>query len=239
MDLREGLLNPKQLHNEHPSSSEGSTEEASGVSNNDNIYVENLMDKKDEEKDKKISQHSRLKDGHVKNKEREWQTSKSKIKTIKKLSSQQNKNSFKRPNIDVKVHEGSKHKNRVKAKDENPKTAVRVKSAHKARDKPREQRKDQTKSKFIPPLMDKHFAKMAGSKVRCHATGSRVLKEGVLRWVGNLPNLPQDSAHLVAGVELKTADRLGTNGTYRGVRYFMASPKKGYFFKLADCKTWR
>ena len=53
----------------------------------------------------------------------------------------------------------------------------------------------------------------------------------------HLPQLPLDNAHLIAGVELLTDNKLGTDGTYRGVRYFKSSPKRGYFFKLKDCKA--
>ena len=84
---------------------------------------------------------------------------------------------------------------------------------------------------------DKRFSKLIGSSVACRLVGKKGLKNGDLRWVGHLPHLPLDDAHLIAGVELLTDDKLGTDGTYRGVRYFKSSPKRGYFFRLKDCKA--
>ncbi len=86
-------------------------------------------------------------------------------------------------------------------------------------------------------VTDKRFAKLIGSKVACRLVGKKGLRNGNLRWVGHLPHLPLDDAHLIAGVELLTDDKLGTDGTYRGVRYFKSSPKRGYFFRLKDCKA--
>lgn len=87
------------------------------------------------------------------------------------------------------------------------------------------------------PETDKRFTKMIGSSVACRLAGNKDLVNGNLRWVGHLPQLPLDNAHLIAGVELLTDNKLGTDGTYRGVRYFKSSPKRGYFFKLKDCKA--
>lgn len=84
---------------------------------------------------------------------------------------------------------------------------------------------------------DKRFSKLIGSNVACRLVGKKGLKNGNLRWVGHLPHLPLDDAHLIAGVELLTDDKLGTDGTYRGVRYFKSLPKRGYFFRLKDCKA--
>jgi len=86
-------------------------------------------------------------------------------------------------------------------------------------------------------VTDKRFSKLIGSNVACRVVGKKGLKNGNLRWVGHLPLLPLDDAHLIAGVELLTDDKLGTDGTYRGVRYFKSSPKRGYFFRLKDCKA--
>lgn len=86
-------------------------------------------------------------------------------------------------------------------------------------------------------VTDKRFSKLIGSNVACRLVGKKGLKNGNLRWVGHLPHLPLDDAHLIAGVELLTDDKLGTDGTYRGVRYFKSSPKRGYFFRLKDCKA--
>ena len=87
------------------------------------------------------------------------------------------------------------------------------------------------------PATDKRFSKLIGSNVACRLVGKKGFKSGSLRWVGHLPRLPVDNAHLIAGVELSTDDKLGTDGTYRGVRYFKSSPKRGYFFRLKDCKA--
>lgn len=84
---------------------------------------------------------------------------------------------------------------------------------------------------------DKRFSKLIGSSVACRLAGKQGLKTGNLRWVGHLPQLPLDDAHLIAGVELLTDHKLGTDGTYRGVRYFNSPPKRGYFFRLKDCKA--
>ncbi|KAL9950766.1 hypothetical protein ACROYT_G043323 [Oculina patagonica] len=86
-------------------------------------------------------------------------------------------------------------------------------------------------------VTDKRFAKLIGSNVACRLVGKKGLRNGNLRWVGHLPHLPLDDAHLIAGVELLADDKLGTDGTYRGVRYFKSSPKRGYFFRLKDCKA--
>ena len=84
---------------------------------------------------------------------------------------------------------------------------------------------------------DKRFSKLIGSNVACRLVGKKGLKNGNLRWVGHLPRLPLDDTHRIAGVELLTDDKLGTDCTYRGVRYFKSSPKRGYFFRLKDCKA--
>lgn len=88
-----------------------------------------------------------------------------------------------------------------------------------------------------PPPTDKRFAKLIGSTVACRLSGKKSLITGSLRWVGHLPQMPADDPHLIAGVELSADNKLGTDGTYRGVRYFNSSPKRGYFFRLKDCKA--
>lgn len=85
--------------------------------------------------------------------------------------------------------------------------------------------------------VDKKYEKILGAKVACRLMGKKSFKMGELKWVGNLPSLPRDAAHLIAGVELSRDDKMGTDGTYRGVRYFKSTPKRGYFFRLADCKV--
>lgn len=97
----------------------------------------------------------------------------------------------------------------------------------------------ETKKDTQPKLAvtDKRFSKLIGSNVACRLVGKKGLKIGSLRWVGHLPRMPLDDAHLIAGVELSVDDKLGTDGTYRGVRYFKSSPKRGYFFRLGDCKA--
>ena len=89
------------------------------------------------------------------------------------------------------------------------------------------------------PKTDRRFTKLIGSRVACRLVGKKGFKEGSLRWVGHLPNLPADNAHLIAGVELSSDDKLGTDGTYRGVRYFKSESRRGYFFRLNDCKAMK
>ena len=107
---------------------------------------------------------------------------------------------------------------------------------------PNQKKPPQVTKKVVPapaklPETDKRFSKLIGSSVACRLTGKKGLINGHLRWVGHLPQLPLDNAHLIAGVELLTDNKLGTDGTYRGQRYFKSSPKRGYFFRLKDCKA--
>ena len=98
----------------------------------------------------------------------------------------------------------------------------------------------QVVKKILPaksPPTDKRFAKLIGSTVACRISGKKALTTGNLRWVGHLPKMPTDDPHLIAGVELTADNKLGTDGTYRGVRYFSSAPKRGYFFRLKDCKA--
>lgn len=83
---------------------------------------------------------------------------------------------------------------------------------------------------------DKRFMHVIGSRVTCRIAKQKLTKPGTLRWVGYLPSFPHTNAYLIAGVELEKADRLGTNGSYQGKRYFKALPEHGYFFHLKQCK---
>lgn len=83
---------------------------------------------------------------------------------------------------------------------------------------------------------DKRFINVIGSRVSCKIAKQKVTKPGTLRWVGYLPKFPHTNSYLIAGVELAKADRLGTNGSYQGKRYFKALPERGYFFHLKQCK---
>ena len=224
------------MRNGHPGSSDGSAEEASGTSNEDNSAKEktSIDGGKEMEHAKSIDQKSNPQDKKIPITDKRQDS----IKTEKKIPSK-NTSSKDKAKTDVLKHSPPQAQRRnTEIKDKEKYNNAHINNTNK---KTSIKTKVHVKSKSIhsPPANDKHFAKMVGSKIQCHAAGSKLIKEGILRWVGNLPNLPHDSAHLVAGVELKTADRLGTNGTFRGVRYFMALPKKGYFFKLSDCKTIR
>lgn len=103
-----------------------------------------------------------------------------------------------------------------------------------------QKKKSQAAKKVAPakqPSADKRFLKLIGSSVACRLAGKKSLITGSLRWVGHLPQLPVDDAHLIAGVELLADNKLGTDGTYRGMRYFNSARKRGYFFRLKDCKA--
>lgn len=106
----------------------------------------------------------------------------------------------------------------------------------------RQKKPPQVAKKISPakhPATDKRFSKLIGSSVACRLAGKKGLNKGTLRWVGHLPQMPLDNAHLIAGVELLADNKLGTDGTYRGVRYFKSSPNRGYFFRLKDCKAMK
>lgn len=60
--------------------------------------------------------------------------------------------------------------------------------------------------------------------------------KGVLKWVGHLPTLPKTKDNIVAGIELIKQDKLGTDGSFMGKRYFTATSKRGYFVRYKDCK---
>lgn len=75
-----------------------------------------------------------------------------------------------------------------------------------------------------------------GSKVVCHVRGKRQNLKGILRWQGYLPTLPKTRENIVVGIELTTPDKLGTDGSFMGKRYFQAPPKRGYFVKYKDCR---
>ena len=83
---------------------------------------------------------------------------------------------------------------------------------------------------------DRRFKHVIGSRVSCRLAKQKLPKLGILKWVGYLPSFPHLNAYLIAGVELDKADRLGTNGSYQGRRYFTALPERGYFFHLKQCK---
>ena len=75
-----------------------------------------------------------------------------------------------------------------------------------------------------------------GTKVVCHVRGKAGSLKGVLKWVGYLPTLPKTKDNIVAGIELTKRDKLGTDGSFMGKRYFVAAPKHGYFVRYKDCK---
>ena len=60
--------------------------------------------------------------------------------------------------------------------------------------------------------------------------------KGVLKWVGYLPTLVKTKNNIIAGIELAKEDKLGTDGSFMGNRYFTAAPKHGYFVRYKDCK---
>jgi dynactin complex subunit len=75
-----------------------------------------------------------------------------------------------------------------------------------------------------------------GTKVVCHVRGKAGSLKGVLKWVGHLPTLPKTKDNIVAGIELIKQDKLGTDGSFMGKRYFTATSKRGYFVRYKDCK---
>ena len=75
-----------------------------------------------------------------------------------------------------------------------------------------------------------------GKQVICHVRGKAGSLKGVLKWVGHLPTLPKTKDNIVAGIELIKKDKLGTDGSFMGKRYFTSVPKHGYFVRYKDCK---
>ncbi|XP_006273280.3 ubiquitin carboxyl-terminal hydrolase CYLD isoform X2 [Alligator mississippiensis] len=56
---------------------------------------------------------------------------------------------------------------------------------------------------------------------------------GVIRWIGNLPEVGET----IAGLELEEPLASScTDGSYRGTRYFQCPPDKGFFVKLRHCR---
>lgn len=87
-----------------------------------------------------------------------------------------------------------------------------------------------------PSASKKQNDSAIGAKVVCHIRGKTTSLKGVLKWVGYLPTLPKTNTNIVAGIELIKEDKLGTDGSFMGKRYFTASPKRGYFVRYKDCK---
>ncbi|XP_028403606.1 carboxypeptidase D-like [Dendronephthya gigantea] len=75
-----------------------------------------------------------------------------------------------------------------------------------------------------------------GKRVVCHVRGKAGILKGVLKWIGYLPTLPKNKDNIVAGIRLDKKDKLGTDGSFMGKRYFTAAPKHGYFVRYKDCK---
>ena len=75
-----------------------------------------------------------------------------------------------------------------------------------------------------------------GTKLNCHVRGKTGNLEGVLKWIGYLPTLPKTKDNIVAGIELVKKNKLGTDGSFMGKKYFTAAPKHGYFVRYKDCK---
>lgn len=127
-----------------------------------------------------------------------------------------------------------------KAVAQNKKTKVTTSNLKSKAHSAVQKKPPQVVKKILPaksPPTDKRFTKLIGSTVACRISGKKALTTGNLRWVGHLPKMPTDDPHLIAGVELTADNKLGTDGTYRGVRYFSSAPKRGYFFRLKDCKA--
>ena len=93
-----------------------------------------------------------------------------------------------------------------------------------------------TKKKRIGFLKRRNNNSFIGSKVVCHVRGKSESLKGILKWLGHLPTLPKSRENVVAGIAITTPDKLGTDGTFMGKKYFQASPKHGYFVKYKDCK---
>ena len=84
------------------------------------------------------------------------------------------------------------------------------------------------------PLKQENSA--IGKRVVCHVRGKAGILKGVLKWIGYLPTLPKNKDNIVAGIRLYKQDKLGTDGSFMGKRYFTAAPKHGYFVRYKDCK---
>ncbi|CAG5128883.1 unnamed protein product, partial [Candidula unifasciata] len=59
---------------------------------------------------------------------------------------------------------------------------------------------------------------------------------GVIRWIGNTD---EQSGKLTAGLEMEEELSAGTDGTFKGVRYFTCLPKKALFVPLYKCSKDR
>lgn len=71
-------------------------------------------------------------------------------------------------------------------------------------------------------VIDKCFLKLIGLNVVCCLVGKKGLKNGNLRWVGYLFYLLLDDFYFIVGVELFFDDKLGIDGIYCGVKYFIS-----------------
>ena len=56
-------------------------------------------------------------------------------------------------------------------------------------------------------------------------------REGVVRWIGEMPERPSSTGIIFYGVELKTPTDRGTDGRYRNKVYFKCKEKSGLFLK--------
>jgi len=92
---------------------------------------------------------------------------------------------------------------------------------------------DQAISRSVEDLF--HVKPVIGMHVRCKVPGKSDKMKGSLRYIGHITNLPKRNNVIVAGIELDHDEELGTDGTFLGKRYFITTPKKGYFVPVKNC----
>ena len=80
-----------------------------------------------------------------------------------------------------------------------------------------------------------HMPPSLGMHVKCKVPGKADQLKGSLRYMGHITNLPKRNNVIVAGLELDHEEELGTDGTFLGKRYFIATPKTGYFVPVKNC----
>ncbi|XP_057299684.1 carboxypeptidase D-like [Hydractinia symbiolongicarpus] len=80
-----------------------------------------------------------------------------------------------------------------------------------------------------------HVKPTIGMHLRCKIPGKDTLMKGTLKYLGHISNLPKRSNVIVAGMELDHPEELGTDGSFLGKRYFISSPKTGYFVPVKNC----
>jgi len=96
---------------------------------------------------------------------------------------------------------------------------------------------DGVEDEVAKTVADKYFHEKPelGMAIKCKIPGKTGPMDGVLKFIGHIPNLPKRSSVIVAGLELSTDEDLGTDGTFLGKRYFTVPAKRGYFVPVKNC----